>query len=78
MTLCFLSIFHYCQKFAHSFDASFFLVEIGMHIEIERRSDIGVAEYGTDGFIIALAFDAAGGKCVSQSVEHDQRNTEAI
>ena len=35
-----------------------------------------MAEYDTYGFIVAPAFNASGGECMAQSVEHDWRDSK--
>ena len=40
-----------------------------MDIKIECGADVGVAEEDADGFVVAFAFNAAGGKAVAQAVE---------
>lgn len=58
------------KKFVHTGDAAFFLIKIWMYIQIEGRRNIRVSEYYTYGFIIASAFNASGGECMAQSMEH--------
>lgn len=40
-----------------------------MDVEVESRGDVGMAENDADGFVIAVAFDAACGETVAQSME---------
>jgi len=36
-----------------------------MDVEVEGGADVGVAEEGADGLVVAAAFDAAGGEAVT-------------
>ena len=45
-----------------------------MYIQIEGRRNIRVSEYYAYGFIVASAFNASGGECMAQPVEHDRRD----
>ena len=40
-----------------------------MHVEIEGSAYVGVPEEDTDGFVVAFALNAAGGKAVAKAVE---------
>ena len=40
-----------------------------MHIQIESRTDIGMPQYDTDCFIIAVAFYTTSGKAVAQTMQ---------
>lgn len=57
------------EHFPHFVNALPFLLHIGMHIEIESRADVRMTKEDTDGFIVAFALNAAGGKAVTQAVE---------
>ena len=65
------------KKFVQTGYAAFFLIKIWMYIQIERCRNIRVSEYYTYGFIVASAFNASGGKCVAQSMEHDSRDSKS-
>lgn len=47
-----------------------------MDVEVEGRGDVGMAENDADGLVVAVAFDAAGGEAVAQSVEFQRRYAE--
>ena len=38
-----------------------------MDIEVERRADVGVAQYDAHSLVVAVALDAACGKAVAQA-----------
>ncbi len=59
------------QELVHTVKAAFLLVEVGMNVKIEGRGHVGVAEYDTDGLVVAAALNTAGGKGMAQIVEHD-------
>ena len=64
------------QRLAHAVNAVFFLVEIGMNIQVECRCYIRVAKYDADGFVIASAFNAPGCECVTKSMKGQMRNIQ--
>ena len=47
--------------------------EVRVNVEIKGGVDIGVAQQGTHGFVVAAAFYAAGGKTVPEPVKADGR-----
>ena len=47
-----------------------------MDIEIERRADVGVAQYDAHSLVVAVALDAARGKAVAQAVDLDDWDVE--
>ena len=49
-----------------------------MDIEIERRSNVGMAQNDTHGLVVAMTLDAARGKAVAQAVEFDDRDVELL
>ena len=49
-----------------------------MHIQIERCRHIGMTKYNAHCFIIALAFYAAGCKCVPKPMKYDLRYAETL
>lgn len=57
-------------------DASFLMVDVGMYVQVERSADIGVAQQGTHGFVVAAAFYAAGGETVPEPVKADERQPQ--
>ena len=61
---------------AYAVDAPFFLLEVGVHVQIERGGDVGVAEYGAYRLIVAAVFDASRGEAVAQPVEAYRRYFE--
>ena len=44
---------------------TFFLLHVGVDVEVECRCDVGVAEYHADGLVVAHAFDASGGETMA-------------
>ena len=53
--------------------AAFLEREVRVNVEIKGGADIGVAQQGTHGFVVAAAFYAAGGKTVPEPVKADGR-----
>ena len=49
-----------------------------MDVEVKRGADVGVTEDDADGFIIAVALDAACGEAVSQSMKFDHWDAELL
>ena len=57
------------EHLTHRINALLFLLHIWVDIKIECGADVGVAEEDADGFVVAFAFNAAGGKAVAEAVE---------
>ena len=68
----------YSKELAHTLNALLFLIEVWMHIQIERCRHIGMTKYNAHCFIIALAFYAAGCKCVPKPMKYDLRYAETL
>ena len=60
----------------HFVDALFLLLSAGMDIEVEGCGYVGMTENDADGFVVAVAFYAAGCETVAQSVEFQRRDTK--
>ena len=60
------------KEFVQPVEAAFLLVEVGMDVEVERCSHIGVTEDDTDRLIGAAALDTSGGKGMAQSGKSDR------
>ena len=58
----------FIERFKHLGNASFFLLHVGVNIEVERCGDVRMTQEHAHGFIIAIAFYATSGKAVTQSV----------
>ncbi len=58
----------FVEGFKHPADAAFLLLHVGMHIQVERGGDVGVAKEHAHGLVVAVALDAACGEAVAQSV----------
>ena len=63
-----LQVLLFAEGFKHPADAAFLLLHVGMHIQVERGGDVGVAKERAHGLVVAVALDAAGGEAVAQSV----------
>ena len=50
-----LDVLSSTEGFEHAVDALLLLFKIGMDIEIERRADVGVAQYDAHGLVVAVA-----------------------
>src|SRR5574344_1907619 len=73
-----LELFRYSQKFAHPFNASFLLVDVWMDIEIKCCCNIGMTKYHTHCFVITLAFNTSGSKCMAQSMKYNWRYIKTL
>ena len=49
-----------------------------MDVKVQGRADVGVPEDDADGFVVAVAFDAARGEAMTQSVEFDDWNIKLL
>lgn len=58
----------FSQRLEHLGDALFFLLHIWVNIEVEGCGDVGMTEQHTYCLVIAVAFNAACGKAMAQSV----------
>ena len=57
------------QSPEHLFHTFLFLIHIGVDIQVEGGTDVGMTEEDTDSLIVAAAFYAAGGETVAESVK---------
>ena len=60
---------HLFEHFVHCVNALTLLLYIGVDIEVERSANVGVAKEDADGFVVAFALNAAGGKAMTEAVE---------
>ena len=58
----------FIERFKHLGYASFFLLHVGVNIEVERCGDVRMTQEHAHGFIVAIAFNATSGEAVTQSV----------
>ena len=49
-----------------------------MHVKVERGADVGVPEQDAHRFIVASAFNTAGGKAVPEPVKLEMRDVELL
>ena len=66
----------FIERFKHLGNASFFLLHVGVNIEVERCGDVRMSQEHAHGFIIAIAFNATGGEAVTESMILQARNIE--
>ena len=66
------------ESAVHAVDTAFFLSDVRMHIQVEGCCDVRMTEDSAHGLVVALAFDAPGGKRVAQAMEDDVRYTKAM
>ena len=57
------------QSLEHAFYAFFLLIQVGMNVEIQRRAYAGMSKQHAYRLVVALTFDAACGKAMTQAVE---------
>ena len=57
------------ERAAHTINAATLLVEVGVHVKVECGADVGMPEQDAHRLIVASAFDASGGKAVSEPVK---------
>ena len=77
MLLCKLR-FCYSKELAHTFNTLFFLIEVWMHIQVERGRYVGMTEYYAYRFVIALAFYTPGCKGVPKPMKYDLRYAKTL
>ena len=65
--LCYYSSL-FSQRLEHLGDALFLLFHVWVNIEIKGCCDVGMTEQYAYGLVVAVAFNAACGKAVAQSV----------
>ena len=65
--LCYYSSL-FSQRLEHLGDALFLLLHVRVNIEIKGCCDVGMTEQYAYGLVVAVAFNAACGKAVAQSV----------
>ena len=65
--LCYFSSL-FSQRLEHLGDALFLLFHVWVNIEIKGCCDVGMTEQYAYGLVVAVAFNAACGKAVAQSV----------
>ena len=58
----------FSKRLEHLGDAFFLLLHVRVNIEIKSRCDIGMTEQYTYSLVVAVAFNAACGKAMAQSV----------
>ena len=66
-SLCYFSSL-LSKRLEHLGDALFLLFHVWVNIEIKGCCDVGMAEKHAYGLVVAVAFNAACGKAVAQSV----------
>ena len=65
--LCYYSPL-FSKRLEHLGDALFLLLHVRVNIEIKGCCDVGMTEQYAYGLVVAVAFNAACGKAVAQSV----------
>ena len=70
ISLCIQSIMIYVlpQRLKHLLDTSLLLLHIWVNIEVEGCCNVGMTKQYAYGLVVAVAFNAACGKAVAQSV----------
>lgn len=68
----------YSQEITHTVNTPFLLIEIRMNIQIKCRCYIRVTKYDADSFIITLAFNASGCKCMPEPVKNQVGNIQSF
>ena len=58
----------FSQRLEHLGDALFLLLHVWVNIEIKGCCDVGMTEQHTYSLVVAVAFNAACGKAMAQSV----------
>ena len=58
----------FSQRLEHLGDALFLLLHVWVNIEIKGCCDVGMTEQYAYGLVVAVAFNAACGKAMAQSV----------
>ena len=70
--VAFYSLYYFSSLFSkrleHFGDALFLLFHVWVNIEIKGCCDVGMTEQYAYGLVVAVAFNAACGKAVAQSV----------
>ena len=68
----------YSQEITHTINTPFLLIEIRMNVQIKCRCYVWVTEYDADSFIITLAFNTSGRKCVPKSMKDQVGNIQSF
>lgn len=63
-------------KFTHFLNATLFLLQIGMHIQIKRCRDIRMPQHRTHRFIVTLALYAPSRKSMPKVVKDNRGNLQ--
>ena len=66
----------FSKRLEHLGDALFLLLHVWVNIEIKGCCDVGMTEQYTYSLVVAVAFNAACGKAVAQSVVFRPRYVE--
>ena len=69
-----LDVLSSTEGFEHAVDALLFLFQVGMDIEIERRADVGEAQYDAHGLVVA----AARTNFASEKIVHERQAARAM
>ena len=62
------------EGFEHAVDALLLLFQVGMDIEIERRTDVGVAQYDAHSLVVAVART----NFASEKIVHERQAARAM
>ena len=62
------------EGFEHAVDALLLLFQVGMDIEVERRADVGVAQYDAHGLVVAVART----NFASEKIVHERQAARAM
>ena len=76
-SLCYFSSL-FTKRLEHLCDALFLLLHVWVNIEIKGCCDVGMTEQYTYSLVVAVAFNAACGKAVAQSVVFQPRYVETL
>lgn len=68
----------FSQRLEHLGDALFLLLHVWVNIEIKGCCDVGMTEQYAYCLVVAVAFNAACGKAVAESVVFQPRNVKAF
>ena len=68
----------FSQRLEHLGDALFLLLNVWVNIEIKGCCDVGMTEQYAYCRVVAVAFNAACGKAMAQSVIFQPRNVKAF